>query len=53
VFKEPLEEFVKAVERAGWKDKVHYLYHGDTYEFVPHSSGATRSATLMGASPLV
>ena len=53
VFKEPLEEFVKAVERAGWKEKVRYLYHGDTYEFAPHSSGATQSAALMGASPLV
>jgi L-ascorbate metabolism protein UlaG (beta-lactamase superfamily) len=52
VFKDPLEEFVHAVERAGLKDKVRYLYHGESYEFVPRNrSGATPS--LMGAPPLV
>lgn len=52
VFKDPLEDFVRAVERAGWKEKVRYLYHGDTYEFVPHGSQATNGARLMGAAPL-
>jgi L-ascorbate metabolism protein UlaG (beta-lactamase superfamily) len=35
VFREPLDEFVRAVERAGLRDKVRYLYHGETYSFVP------------------
>jgi L-ascorbate metabolism protein UlaG (beta-lactamase superfamily) len=53
VFKEPLEEFARAVERAGWKDKVRYLYHGDTYEFAPRGCHALQEAALMGARPLV
>jgi L-ascorbate metabolism protein UlaG (beta-lactamase superfamily) len=53
VFREPLEEFVKAVERAGWKDKVRYLDHGETYEFSTRPSRATQDATLLGAPPLV
>jgi L-ascorbate metabolism protein UlaG (beta-lactamase superfamily) len=35
VFKEPLEEFRLAVERAGLSDKVHYLQHGEIYSFSP------------------
>lgn len=35
VFREPLEDFVHAVERAGMQDKVRYLYHGETYSFIP------------------
>lgn len=46
VFKEPLEEFVRAVERAGLQHKVQYLYHGETYSFVPHGA-------LSEARPLV
>jgi L-ascorbate metabolism protein UlaG (beta-lactamase superfamily) len=53
VFKEPLEAFVRAAERAGWKDKVRYLCHGDTYEFAPRGSLALQEASLMGARPLV
>ncbi|HEX8948447.1 MAG TPA: MBL fold metallo-hydrolase [Dissulfurispiraceae bacterium] len=33
VFKSPLEEFMQAAKEAGIEDKVHYLKHGDTYEF--------------------
>jgi L-ascorbate metabolism protein UlaG (beta-lactamase superfamily) len=33
VFKSPLEDFKKAVEEAGLRDRVHYLSHGDTYDF--------------------
>jgi L-ascorbate metabolism protein UlaG (beta-lactamase superfamily) len=47
VFKEPLVEFMRAVEREGWRDKVRYLRHGETYSFV--ASGAL----LEGARPLV
>ena len=33
VFKSPLEDFKRAVTEAGLEDVVHYLSHGDTYEF--------------------
>jgi L-ascorbate metabolism protein UlaG (beta-lactamase superfamily) len=33
VFKSPVEDFLKAVESAGLKTRVHYLRHGDTYGF--------------------
>jgi L-ascorbate metabolism protein UlaG (beta-lactamase superfamily) len=33
VFKSPLEDFKRAVAEAGLEDRVHYLSHGDTYEF--------------------
>jgi L-ascorbate metabolism protein UlaG (beta-lactamase superfamily) len=43
VFKSPLEDFKKAVEAAGFQDRVRYLSHGETYNFeVPQSR--TRSA---------
>jgi L-ascorbate metabolism protein UlaG (beta-lactamase superfamily) len=32
-FKSPLEDFKRAVTQAGLEDRVHYLAHGDTYEF--------------------
>jgi L-ascorbate metabolism protein UlaG (beta-lactamase superfamily) len=32
-FKSPLEDFKQAVSEAGLQDRVHYLSHGDTYEF--------------------
>jgi len=32
-FKSPLEDFKRAVSMAGLEDRVHYLSHGDTYEF--------------------
>jgi L-ascorbate metabolism protein UlaG (beta-lactamase superfamily) len=33
VFKSSLEEFMRAVEKAGLTQRVHYLSHGDTYNF--------------------
>jgi L-ascorbate metabolism protein UlaG (beta-lactamase superfamily) len=33
VFKSPLEDFKEAVAEAGLEERVHYLAHGDTYEF--------------------
>jgi L-ascorbate metabolism protein UlaG (beta-lactamase superfamily) len=33
VFESPLEDFKHAVNQAGLEDGVHYLAHGDTYEF--------------------
>jgi L-ascorbate metabolism protein UlaG (beta-lactamase superfamily) len=33
VFTSPLEDFKRTVSEAGLEDKVHYLGHGDTYEF--------------------
>ena len=38
VFKSPLEDFRRAVEAAGFADRVRYLSHGETYDFeVPAS----------------
>jgi L-ascorbate metabolism protein UlaG (beta-lactamase superfamily) len=33
VFKSPLEDFKRAVEEAGWSDRLVYLAHGETYDF--------------------
>ncbi|HKQ99230.1 MAG TPA: MBL fold metallo-hydrolase [Pyrinomonadaceae bacterium] len=33
VFKSPLEDFKRAVEAAGFQDRVRYLSHGETYHF--------------------
>ncbi len=33
VFESSLEDFKRAVDDAGLEDRVHYLSHGDTYEF--------------------
>ena len=42
VFKSPLEDFKRAVAEAGLEDRVHYLGHGDTYEFeVPGARDGT------------
>lgn len=35
VFKEPLDEFKRAVEAAGLQDQVQYLQHGEAYTFAP------------------
>ena len=32
-FESPLEDFKQTVSEAGLEDRVHYLSHGDTYEF--------------------
>jgi hypothetical protein len=52
VFKDPLENFVRAVERAGLRDKVRYLYHGESYSFAPRAT-STEAGTLLGAAPIV
>ncbi len=33
VMKSPLEEFVQAIAEAGLENRIHYLNHGDTYNF--------------------
>lgn len=33
VFRSPLEDFARAVEADGLKDRIRYLAHGETYEF--------------------
>jgi L-ascorbate metabolism protein UlaG (beta-lactamase superfamily) len=45
VFKSPLDDFKKAVEAAGFADRVKYLSHGETYDFeVPASRVASPGA---------
>jgi L-ascorbate metabolism protein UlaG (beta-lactamase superfamily) len=44
VFKSPLEDFQHAVERAGLREKVRYLRHGESYVFTP--KGARIAAGL-------
>ena len=46
MLREPLVEFVRAVQRAGLQDQVRYLYHGETYSFLPRG-------ILREARPLV
>jgi L-ascorbate metabolism protein UlaG (beta-lactamase superfamily) len=33
VFKSPLEDFQKEIEKAGLDNRIHYLTHGETYSF--------------------
>lgn len=42
VFKEPLEEFQRAVERAGLEHKVRYLRHGESHDFSMRRAGVAR-----------
>ena len=45
VFKSPLEDFKRAVEAAGFADRVRYLSHGETYNFeVPETRLRTAGA---------
>jgi L-ascorbate metabolism protein UlaG (beta-lactamase superfamily) len=37
VFKSPLEDFRRAVEKAGLADRVRYLSHDETYQFEVNS----------------
>ncbi|HEX5848429.1 MAG TPA: hypothetical protein VFY59_04475, partial [Rubrobacter sp.] len=39
-FESPLEDFQQAVKEADLEDQVHYLAHGDTYEFETKSAPA-------------
>jgi L-ascorbate metabolism protein UlaG (beta-lactamase superfamily) len=45
VFRSPLDDFRREVERAGLEDKVAYLAHGDVYEFRARSKSATIEAS--------
>lgn len=45
VFKSPLEDFKRAVEAAGFANRVRYLSHGETYDFeVPETRLRTAGA---------
>jgi L-ascorbate metabolism protein UlaG (beta-lactamase superfamily) len=45
VFKSPLEDFKRAVEAAGFAERVRYLSHGETYDFeVPETRLRTAGA---------
>jgi L-ascorbate metabolism protein UlaG (beta-lactamase superfamily) len=51
VFQSPLEDFKKAVEAAGFSERVKYLSHGETYDFeVPASRSASRGELSLGAT---
>ena len=45
VFKSPLEDFQRAVEKAGLTDRVFYLTHGESYEFQAKRQQAGKSVT--------
>ena len=45
VFKSSLEDFQRAVEKAGLTDRVFYLTHGETYEFQAKRQQAGKSVT--------
>ena len=45
VFKSPLEDFQRAVEKAGLTDRVFYLNHGESYEFQAKRHQAGKSVT--------
>jgi L-ascorbate metabolism protein UlaG (beta-lactamase superfamily) len=56
VFRSPLDDFRRAVERAGLEDRVAYLSHGDVYEFRARGRadvpiGAHRERDAFTASP--
>jgi len=44
VFKSPLEDFKRAVEAAGFAERVKYLSHGETYNFEVPASRRQKSA---------
>jgi len=47
VFKEPLDEFARAVKRAGLDDKVQYLRPGETYTFLEEKVAAPPEAGVV------
>lgn len=53
VFKDPLENFVRAVERAGLQGQVRCLYHGESYSFAPRAGRPLVAPALTDAQPLV
>ena len=50
VFRSPLDDFRRAVERAGLEDKVAYLAHGDAYEFSVLPDDEPRRARPLGGA---
>jgi L-ascorbate metabolism protein UlaG (beta-lactamase superfamily) len=44
VFKSPLSDFQSEVIAAGLEDRVHYLSHGETYDFKVPSASPVRQA---------
>ena len=42
-FESPLSEFQKEVEAAGLQDRIHYLKHGETYNFEVQASAFMKS----------
>jgi L-ascorbate metabolism protein UlaG (beta-lactamase superfamily) len=51
VFKSPLEDFRRAVEKAGLADRVRYLGHGDTFRFTATGDGIAELAGLTDSAP--
>jgi L-ascorbate metabolism protein UlaG (beta-lactamase superfamily) len=47
VFKDPLENFKRAVDRAGLQHKVRYLAHGETHRFSPNLARRTNELTAV------
>ena len=45
VFKSPLEDFQRAVSKAGLNDRVVYLTHGESYEFHAKRQPAGKGVT--------
>jgi L-ascorbate metabolism protein UlaG (beta-lactamase superfamily) len=45
VFKSPLEDFQQAVRAAGFENRVHYLHHGETFQFRIASEGRVGRAS--------
>jgi L-ascorbate metabolism protein UlaG (beta-lactamase superfamily) len=51
-FSDPIENFLRAAERAGFHDKLRHLYQGESYSFLPRAT-AIETPELLGAAPLV
>ncbi len=49
VFRSPLEDFERAVGRAGLADRVRYLRHGETFRFTLGAEGIRESAAELPA----
>lgn len=47
-FKSPLEDFVREVNRAGLRDRVRYLSHGDTFAFRMGAEGLVEGGVEAG-----
>jgi L-ascorbate metabolism protein UlaG (beta-lactamase superfamily) len=49
VFKSPLDDFKRAVERAGLADRVAYISHGEEFKFQAKTAGSGRGLGMSGA----